>query len=183
MNVVVPPRIISMHPSLVPRARSSSVLSESILNTLSRKSGNVRSSTTPFITDIATWVWVLIIPGITMSPVASISLSAVPSYAGPTETILSPSITTSPLRMRLDSSCVTIHALRIAVIIKMRLMTSVIKRASGRPNAPRSRCEITKYSAHIPCPHELPHNIPRDRWWSSHHHVPGTFHGRHAHRT
>ena len=72
------PRIISMQPILVPMSRSSSVLSESILNTLSRKSGNVRSSTTPFITDIATCVWVLIIPGMTMSPVASISLSAVP---------------------------------------------------------------------------------------------------------
>ena len=78
MKVVVPPRIISMHPSLVPMSRSSSVRSESILNVLLRKSGNRRSSTTPFITDMAMCVWVLTIPGMTMSPVASISLSAVP---------------------------------------------------------------------------------------------------------
>ena len=79
MNVVVPPRIISMHPRRVPMSRSSSVRSESILKVLLRKSGKRRSSTTPFITDIAIWVWVFTIPGMTMSPVASISLSAVPS--------------------------------------------------------------------------------------------------------
>ena len=135
MKVVVPPRIISMQPSLVPSVRSASVLSESILKTLSRKSGNVRSSTTPFITDMATWVWVLTMPGMTMSPVASISLSAVPLYSGPTETILSPSITTSPLRMRLDSSWVTIHALRIAVIMPGPWHSTIIrlpKHGTGR---------------------------------------------------
>ena len=121
MNVVVPPRIISMHPSLVPTSRSSSVRSESILNVLSRKSGKARSSTTPFMTDIEMWVWVLIIPGMTMSPVASISLSAVPSYAGPTETILSPSMTTSPFRTLRWASWVTIQALRMAVIMRGRM--------------------------------------------------------------
>ena len=71
---------------------------------MSRKSGKERSSTTPFMTDMATWVWVFIIPGITMSPEASISLSAVPLYFGPTETILSSSITRSPLTTLLRAS-------------------------------------------------------------------------------
>ena len=118
MKVVVPPRIISMHPSLVPRSRSPSVRSESILNVLLRKSGNWRSSTTPFMTDIAMWVWVLTIPGMTISPVASISLSAVPLYTGPTDAILSPSTTTSPLSTLRWASWVTIQALRMTVIME-----------------------------------------------------------------
>ncbi len=79
-------------------ARSLSVLSESILKDFDRKSGKRRSSRAPFITVMAMCVCVFIIPGMTMSPDASISLSAVPSYFGPTDTILSPSMTRSPFK-------------------------------------------------------------------------------------
>ena len=106
-----------MHPSLAPMSRSSSVRSASILNTLSRKSGKERSSTTPFMTDMATWVWVFTIPGITMSPDASISSSNPPSYLPPTERILSPSTATSPLSTLRSGSWVTIHPSRMTLIM------------------------------------------------------------------
>lgn len=143
MKVVVPPRIISMQPSLVPTSRSASVRSESILKDLSRKSGKVMSSRVPFITVMAMCVWVLMSPGMTMSPVASISRSAVPSYAGPTETILSPSTTTSPLSTRRCASWVTIHALRMAVIMHVRILGAGITLPSdaGRAGARPPRTE------------------------------------------
>ena len=96
------------------------------LRVMARKSGKRRSSHIPLRGAIATWVWVLIIPGMTMSPDASMTWSASPLYFLPTETILSPSTTMSPLRMLLFSSCVTIHASRMTVIMKRSVCCSLI---------------------------------------------------------
>ena len=97
------------------------------------------------MTDMATCVWVLIIPGMTMSPVASISLSAVPLYAGPTDTILSPSMTTSPRMTLLEASCVTIQALRIAVIMAPSSICSLKKGASTHP----ATCRFIIFPTHV----------------------------------
>ena len=100
-----------------PIARSLSDLSASTLNVLARKSGKWRSSTQPFITVMAMWVWVLIIPGIRILPVQSISLSAVPLYFPPTDTIRSPSTTRSPVTMSRPGFWVRIVAFLNAVIM------------------------------------------------------------------